>query len=374
MRILIVKMSSMGDIIHALPVLDFLKQAVPSAEVDWVVEEPFKDVLAGNPLICRLHLVRTKVWRKRPLAAETRREIGELKEKMRELAYDFVFDIQGNLKSGLISRLARGKVTIGLAKPELQESINAMFTDRQIPVRKQDRHVTDKCLRIVSVPFGKDFAGLSLATDIATGEQEDLAAEALVATLPDGYVFLMHCGTTWQTKYWYRDGWIALAKSLLDSYHDSSVLLTWGNESERREAMEIAAVVGVGACLTGSYSLKGLAALLKKVDLVVGGDTGPVHLAAAVGTPTVSLYRSSDGTRSGPRGTCHVLVEAAMDCRRCFRTSCSRDEECRRSIVPEKVFAAVSAILPPSDPGSAHPTKPISSHTRLPIHHVPEEL
>src|SRR5512135_1580278 len=101
-RVLIVKMSALGDIIHALPVLDYLHTVSPGIEVDWVVEEPFREVLEGNPLISRIHSVRTKVWRKHPLAGATRREVGALKQALRARNYDLVFDIQGNLKSGLV--------------------------------------------------------------------------------------------------------------------------------------------------------------------------------------------------------------------------------------------------------------------------------
>ena len=97
------------------------------------------------------------------------------------------------------------------------------------------------------------------------------------------------------------------------------------------------------------YSLKGLAALLKKVDLVVGGDTGPLHLAATVGTPTVSLYRSSDGRRSGPRGAGHVVVQSPLDCAACFRTTCDQDEACRRSITVATVAGAVERLLGRTD-------------------------
>src|SRR5512144_2689520 len=98
-RVLIVKMSALGDIIHALPVLDYLHQVSPGIEVDWVVEEPFRDVLEGNPLISRIHTVRTKVWRKSPLALTTLREVRALKKGLREREFDLLFDIQGNLKS-----------------------------------------------------------------------------------------------------------------------------------------------------------------------------------------------------------------------------------------------------------------------------------
>ena len=345
MRVLIVKMSALGDIIHALPVLDYLHQVSPGIEIDWVVEEPFRDVLEGNPLISRIHTVRTKVWRKSPLALTTLREVGVLKKNLRAREYDILFDIQGNLKSGLVCMLSGVKDRIGFDREGLQESVNLFFTTRQTPLRRQDYHITDQYLRVVSVPFGKDFRGMQLGTEIYTSPEDDAAASTLLATLANGLVFLFHCGTTWPTKLWYRDGWAALGKALLDEYPESSILLSWGSEAERLETMSIAATLGGGGRVIERSSLKGLTALLKKVDLVVGADTGPVHLAAAVGTPTVSFYRASDGKRSGPRGGLHAIVQAPIHCTACFRTHCDKDDECRHSIKVETLMAAISRLL-----------------------------
>lgn len=345
MRVLIVKTSALGDIIHALPVLDYLHQVAPGIEVDWVVEEPFRDLLAGNPLVSQLHTVRTKIWRKSPFALETRRDIAALKESLRQRRYDIVFDIQGNLKSGLIDWLSGGEKVLGFTGDDLQERINLLFTTRHIPLRSQDRHVTDKYLRVISTLFGRDFRQYELRTDIYTSPEDELATEALMATLGEGLVFLLHTGTTWQTKFWHQEGWINLGKQLLAAYPESTILLTWGNEAERQTVNILAVAIGQGARVADRYSLKELAALLKKVDIVVGGDTGPVHLAAAVGTSTVSFFRSSDGNGSGPRGNGHVVIQSPISCTRCFRTKCDRDEECRRSITVEMMLTGIRKLL-----------------------------
>ena len=345
MRVLIVKVSALGDIIHALPILDYLYQVSPGIEIDWVVEEAFQDVLEGHPLIARLHVVKTKKWRKAPFSPETWREISAVKADLQERHYNLVFDIQGNLKSGIIARFAGCEQRLGFAKEELQESINQLFTTRKIPVRRQDVHVTDKYLRVVSVPFGRDFSTMSLESTIATSTEDDAAAEALLATLGEGLVFLFHYGTTWQTKFWTEEGWIALGRAVLEQYPDSTVLLSWGNVEEHQVVSRLAVEIGPRARVIERYPLKGLVALLKKVDLVVGGDTGPIHLAAAVGTPTVSLYRSSDGRRSGPRGEQHRLLQAPMTCTACFKTRCERDMECRGSITVAMMVAAVAELL-----------------------------
>ncbi|MBJ6725943.1 lipopolysaccharide heptosyltransferase I [Geomesophilobacter sediminis] len=345
MRVLIVKTSSLGDVIHALPLLDYLKQAVPGVEIDWVVEEPFRMILEGNPHLSRLFTVRTKAWRKSPLAAETRREVAELKEALRARDYDMVFDVQGNFKSGLIGWLTGCAERIGFDRETVREPLNLLFTTRRVPMRKLDYHVTEKYLRVVSVPFGKDFRTMQLVSEIVTSPQEDANAAALMATLSDGLVFLFHCGTSWRTKLWAQTRWVELGREILDTFREASILLTWGDQAERDRATEIAREIGPGARVIDRYPLKALTAILKKVDLVVAGDTGPVHIAAAVGTPTVSIFRATDGKLTGPRGELHVAVQSPLHCAKCGRKECDKDRQCSESVKVEPVLAAVKKLL-----------------------------
>jgi heptosyltransferase I len=346
MRILIIKTSSLGDIVNALPVLNYLRlAALPNCQADWVVEEQFRDVLEGNPLISMIHTVRTKIWRKHPLAAQTRREIRELKRAMHDRGYDLAFDIQGNLKSGLITSICGAPAITGFLRPDLQESINALFTTCRIPLMPEDRHVTEKYLRIVSAPFNRNFHEMKLSSDIFTSPENDALAEALLAPLRNGPLLLFHYGTTWQTKFWSREGWIALSRLVIECYPTATVLFSWGNRGELQVASELAAQIGPKARVLERYDLKGFAAILKKVDVVVGGDTGPVHLAAAVGTPTVSFYRSSDSDGSGPRGPRHVVIQSPLACTRCFRTNCTKNDECQASITAKALFDGVHRLL-----------------------------
>jgi heptosyltransferase-1 len=338
-------MGDLSDIIHALPVLDYLHKVAPGVEIDWVVEESFLDILGDNPLISRLYAVRTKAWCRKPFARSTREELGSLKHALRSRDYDLVFDIQGTLKSGLVCWLSSAAKRIGFTRESLQEAANLLFTTRQIPVRRQDCHITDRYLRLVSVSFGKDFATMKLSTDIATSPEEDEAARTLLATLSDGLVFLFHYGTARQADFWCEEGWVGLGKALLERYPESTILMSWGNELERTAVTRVSSAIGTGARMLDRFPLKAFSAVLKKVDLVVAGDTGPVHMAAAVGTPTVSLYRSSDGRKRGPRGPGHVVVQSPLDCSPCFRTECDRNEQCSRSITVDAMVRAVENAL-----------------------------
>jgi heptosyltransferase-1 len=346
MRILIIKTSAMGDIIHALPILDYLYQVVPAAQVDWVVEEQFADLLSGNPLLAELRIVRTRRWRRQPFRMETVREIRSLWRELREQQYDYVFDIQGNLKSGIIAWATGAERSIGFSKDHLQESLNSRFIKRQIPQRKEDDHAGGRYLRIVSVPFGRDYLGMKLTSDIYANPDEESEAEDMIRECGIGPVFLFHCGTTWQTKFWSDEGWIRLGKLVCNGFPDTTMLFSWGNDAERDTAERLATSIGEQARVIGrKLPLKGIAALLKKVDVVVGGDTGLIHLAAALGTPTVSYYRASDGSVSGPRGSEHVIVQSPLACTRCQRTSCDKDAECRSSISADVVYGGIEKIM-----------------------------
>lgn len=346
MKVLIIKTSSLGDIIHALPLLDYLHRASPGIKIGWVVEEAFKDILEGNPLLWKLHLVNTKRWRKRPFSARTRLEAATLRRELRQEGYDVVFDIQGNLKSGIIGLASGVARRIGLPRQRLQESINALFTTTKAPYRLEDTHASLRCLSsVASLPFDLDYRDLELVSDIPTSAADNGAASALLSGLKPGKKILFHSGTTWQTKFWSREGWSELGKRVCSAFPGSTILLSWGNDAEQSMAREIASRIGEDAVVIERLPLKAFAALLKQVDLVVGGDTGPVHLAAAMGTKTVSFYRSSTGSESGPRGKRHVIVQSPLPCTRCYRTSCPKDEECRASITVDAMMAGIERLL-----------------------------
>ncbi|HIJ88076.1 MAG TPA: lipopolysaccharide heptosyltransferase I [Desulfuromonadales bacterium] len=346
MRILIVKISAMGDILHALPVLDYLKQASPGCEIDWIVEEAFADLLRGNPLISQIHSVRFKSWKRAPFALTTIREILAVRRGLTQRSYDLVIDIQGNIKSGIVAWLSGCCQRVGFSRTAAQESLNALFINREIATKPEDLHITDQYLRIAEASFDLPFSGLQLHTNVCATHEEERAAETLVKSYCTGYpLILIHTGTTWQTKFWHEAGWIELGRKIFSAFPDAVLLFSWGNESERSAVERITNALGRQSVQLEKLSIMRLAALVKKVNLVIGGDTGIVHLAAAAGTATVSYYRASNGRRSGPRGEKHAIIQAPMPCTHCFRTRCEKDEECRESITSDVLLQAMRAVL-----------------------------
>jgi heptosyltransferase I len=345
MRVLIIKTYPLAEVISTLPVLDYLHKAHSDIQVDWVVEDDFVEVLEGNPLVDSIIPVKGDEWKRGILKPGTIREVGAFKEAMARNEYDFCFDFEGTLKSGVIGRFATVKERIGFQKGEGADSGNLLFSMRRLPLRRQDRHVTFKCLRLASIPLAKDYSNFELGATVVTGPEDDLAAEVLLATLSDGLVFLFDCGADAQTKLWSEQGWIDLGQRVLDNFPETALLLCWESDEERELALRIAKAVP-GARVLDELTLKGLAALLKKVDLVVAGDTETVQLAAALGTPTVSFYRSSDGKSCGPRGERHIVIQSPIHCTRCLRERCDKDAQCRTTIKVDTVLAGIKSLFP----------------------------
>lgn len=347
MRILIVKISALGDIIHALPVLDYLRKASPGVEIDWVVEEQNQTILEGHPLIRNVISINTRAWRKSPFAAGTRSEVGAIVRRLRSASYDAVFDLQGNIKSGIITALTGVSKRYGFDRNGVRESLNLLFTNYHVPLVAGDHHISNRSLKIVSSAFGVDYSSFALTSHIQTNPEDDHTAEELLRNSPGKRHLLFHTGTTWETKKWSTEGWLDLGRLVLARFPEADILFSWGNEREREEAEKLAAELGNRALLLPRLHLKGFCAILKKVDLVVGGDTGPIHMAAAVGTPTVSFYRATDAKRNGPQGHRHITIQSDMPCARCLNRSCSDDIICRHSIRATDMLEAIDSILAP---------------------------
>jgi heptosyltransferase-1 len=345
MRVLIIKTSSLGDVIHALPVIDYLHQVSPESEIDWVVEEPFLPIVEHNPHLARIHVIRTKTWRRNKLASSTLREIAGLRAALRERQYDLVFDLQGNFKSGMISRFTGANQRIGFTADVLQEKVNALFSTRRVPFGSSDRTASDRYLRVVSTLFGRDFADMQLSGGIVSAPEDEAAAGSYLAQVPGRPVFFFQVGTTWNTKLWYPEGWSQLARRLMARYPGAAILINWGNPSEKELAERIVSEVGATVRLLPWLRIRELIPVIRRVDLVIGGDTGPLYLAAAVGAPTVSYYRATSAATYAPRGEQHRSVQAAMTCAGCGLTSCEKDAACRSSISVDALFTAVTSLV-----------------------------
>ena len=357
-RILIVKLSAMGDVLHALPAVAYLRKAAPKAEIHWAVDTRFAELLEGNPGIAKVVPLPIREWKGRLGSPTTWREAGNAAKALRGGKYDLAIDLQGNIKSGVVTYFSGAPLRYGFPRETARERQNLWFTNRRPPAVEEDRHVTQKLLRLASAPFGVPFAMEECRGEVVnTPGETDAADRLLEELLPDASPRLaVHPGTTWNTKRMDAAFWGDIVRGLRNAFPGFGTFLSWGTEKEREECLAIRYLAGEGVALLPRLGYKALAAAYRACGHVIGPDTGPLHLAAVVGAKTVSVFRGSDGRYAAPVGPNHRYFQAPLPCTACQikgNNVCPRDAECRASIRPAEVAAAMAELI--GGPGAAAP-------------------
>ena len=290
MRILLVKTSSLGDVVHNLPVVGDLRWAYPEAQIDWCVEEAFADIPRLHPQVSGVIPVAIRRWRKALGRMATWREIDAFRSAIREAAYDVILDTQGLLKSALVARLARGR-RFGYAAEVARELLAARFYDETFVIPSNAHAVV--CNRWLSA------AAFGYPVDLPL----DYGIVAPVVDFPwlagERHALLM-TATSRDDKLWDEANWILVAQSLVN--RGLTPILPSGNPVERQRTGRIAANVP-GALVAPPLSLRELAALIGRAQLAIGVDTGLIHLAAALHVPTLALYVATDSALTGVYGS-----------------------------------------------------------------------
>jgi len=323
MRILIVKLGSIGDIVHTLPSLAAIRRALPGAEISWVAESRSAEILRDNPLLDRLIEIDTKALRRGLMSGETLRAPRQQLRLLRASAFELALDFQGLIKSSMIARLTGARRVVGFAREALREPASRLLLHEtvRIPERlhviSQNLALTEGALGI-SVPVLPEEFRFPIAVD-ETHESEAAAAAGI-----DRPYAVLNPGGGWPTKLWSAEKFGLLADELWHQFGLPS-LVTYGpgedhlaeralSSSQSRKARSV------------SVSLKGFCALVKGAEVYVGGETGPTHLAIAMRTPVVGLLGPTEWWRNGSPYADDVCVERTdIDCREnCHRRSCSK--------------------------------------------------
>jgi lipopolysaccharide heptosyltransferase I len=324
MRILIVKLGSIGDIVHTLPSLAAIRRAWPRAEISWVVERRAAEILRDNPILDRLIEVDTKALRRWPVSGETLLAPRQQLRRLRASAFDSALDFQGLLKSASIARLSGAKRTYGFAREALREPPSRFLLTKTIRVPLRS-HVVVKNLALAEGALGIPVPSDPSAFEFPIATAPAHLAEADEAAAGAGERFaILNPGGGWSTKLWGADRFGALADELW-AHHGLRSLVTFGpGESELAETVARASRTGKARAV--SLSLKGFYALAKRASLYVGGDTGPTHLAVAAGAPVAGLFGPTEWWRNGSFRPEDVCIERNdINCRTdCHRRSCSQ--------------------------------------------------
>lgn len=348
-RILLVRLSAIGDCLHAVPVLVALRERHPQAFIGWAIEDASYALLKGHPHVNRFHIFPRRAFkRKTGTFLERMGRLNEFRRDVKNTRYHVALDLQGLTKSGLVAWWSGAASRVGFAGEESRE-FNRFFVTTRVTPPPEAVHVVEKNLALlraldIAAPrqpgwvlpdYGPERAELEpFLSGHALGPDEGRRPFALI-----------NPGATWVTKRWPPESFGEVARGLVHEY-DLSVVVVWADEDEKRAAEIIVEKAGEKAWLAPPTSLRQLAALIAQARMFVGNDTGPLHLAVALGVPCVSVFGASDPLRNGPYGTLHRIQASGPDCQPCWKKTCARkDLACLSAVTPASVLASCGELL-----------------------------
>jgi heptosyltransferase-1 len=305
LKILLIRTSALGDIVHCLPVLTALRRRFPAARLGWIVEEVFAPLLEGHADLDEIVPVATRRWRRQPLGAATRREVVAFRRRLRAFDADLVLDLMGNHKAAVIARLAGSPRRLGPRRTDRKEPSSAIWLTEQLAV--EGVHAVDRGLDLLVAldarPDTPDFGAGSLLPKVPP----DAAAPSLQ----------VHPGAAWGNKRYPPTYWGDVLRRLHRATGlEAGVLAGPGEEELARAVVEASGGV---ARLHGSPGLPALVASLRSARLVLGGDTGPVHLAHALGVGVLAVMGPTDPRLHGPYGHDERALALRLPCSYCYR-------------------------------------------------------
>jgi heptosyltransferase I len=341
LKILFVKLSSIGDIIHTLPTLAAVRRALPSAEISWAVEKSSAEILRGNRLIDNLIELDTRSLRGGKIIEEIVLDASRQMRELRRFKYDVALDFQGLLKSAMIAKLSKAKQRIGFDKKVLREPASRFLLTETVETPKQI-HIIRKNLTLAQKALKIDVPAENFEFPIHTGDEHKAEVEKIIAETSENFAILNPAGG-WTTKLWHAEKFGALADKIWEENGLVSIVTTAPNEKDL--ARKVTQHSRSGKVFTAQTSLKGFYELAKRARVYVGGDTGPTHLAVAAKTPIVGIFGPTEWWRNGSPNAQDICVERTdIGCRvDCHRRSCS-NWICM-DIPVETVFEAVQKRL-----------------------------
>jgi len=334
-KILVVKPSSLGDIVHSLPFLNAIRGRFPESEIHWVVAKGFEGLLEGHPMIGKLWIIHKDNWRKINQAGETAKEITALFRKLRKEHYDLVVDLQGLLRSGLITAATGAPARVGFR--EAREGSRLFYTDKVEGGR--DIHAVHRYLKIAR------FLGCPVDTVYFPFPPSVDASEIrLRFTLPEEYAVLVP-GARWETKRWAPENFGKLASRL---QLKSVIVGSRGDQDIAKTIVERSQ--GNAVSLIGKTCLKELIEIMRHAKFVVSNDSGPMHIAAALGIPVFALFGPTEPRRTGPYGDIHTVIREEIPCAPCLKRKCN-ELKCMRGLSVERVSDAITRKVSLFSPG-----------------------
>lgn len=322
MRILIVKLSSIGDIMHTLPAVAAIRRNLPDAHISWVVEARSAEILRSCPLVDELIEIDTRSLRGGKVIDEIVLDMTRQASAIRTHKYDMAIDLQGLLKSAVIAKISGAKRRWGFSKSGLREPASRFFLTDTVEIAPKT-HIIRKNLKLAASALGFEFDDAILQFPIATTDEHRAEADSIIAQVGESFAILNPAGG-WVTKLWHAEKFGQIADAIWEETGMKSVIATAPNEAEL--AQTVAANSGTGKLILTQPTLKGFYELAKRSRIYVGGDTGPTHIAVAAGVPVVGLFGPTEWWRNGSLTPGDICVERNdIACRvDCHRRTCSK--------------------------------------------------
>src|SRR6266496_2261264 len=328
-RVLLIKLTSLGDLIHALPALSDAQSARPGIEFDWVIDENFREIAGWHPAVRGVITTNHREWRGALVSAETHGSISKTIEEIRASEYDLVIDGQGNFKTALLSMFARGP-RAGFDRHSVREWIAHLAYQRRFAASK-NAHAIDRLRRLFASAL--DYPIPNSPPDFRIQRERFVAPKV---DLPKEYLVFVH-NASWKTKLWPEAHWAELLRKSVQT--GFKVLLPWGNEMEEARAKRLA--IHSEVQVLPKLTLSEMGYVLERARACVCMDTGLSHLVAALNVPSITLYGSTDSGLIGASGSSQVHLRSDLPCSPCRKKNCrytKGDNPCLQPITPDRVY------------------------------------
>ncbi len=298
MKIAIVKLSALGDIIHAMVALQFIKKKYPDCQIDWVVEEGFKGILTNNPDINTIHTVNIKKAKKNK---SLKLLLTELKKLRKLPKYDVVIDTQGLIKSAVVSRFIPSHKRFGFDRLSAREYLSSFFYTNKVFIDYSE-NVIIRNAKLISYALNLNISNDDLINKKPLLYPSNTFNNTILHVRKNNIIIII--GASFDCKKYPLEKYREIVMSMNDNF-----IVTWGNEAEKNQALSLADVSD-NVIVSNKLSLGDLIGLIKKSDLVIGGDTGPTHMAWALNIPSITLYGATPGYRTTLVTDKNLIIES----------------------------------------------------------------
>jgi len=335
-KILIIRLSAIGDVVHALPTAHAVRKRYPNAQIDWLVEVKAFPLVNLNPYLDDVIILPRQKWREQMrddgFFTALKSFISFFKD-MRKREYDLVLDLHGLFKSAFSSYLIKPELRIG---PSDGRELSTKFYQAKIDMPQKKMHQVERNLHMASA-VGGDTEEVNYGLKITPIIKSRVSRMFEVENIPkDAELIILNPFTTWESKNWFLERYFELAEKLIGIGY--FVIFT-GSQADREAINKFEYNKGKFANLAGRTDLEELTEIYNRADLYIGGDTGPTHLAAAVGLKVIALMGPTDPDTHGPYGDKHAVIQDnSLECIRCWDKHCSRNMQCMKSINVEQVL------------------------------------